>query len=33
MSSCLRCAIQLAPKCRQLIYSDMRYVREVIENE
>ena len=33
MSSCLRCAIQLAPKCRQLIYSDLRYVREVIESE
>lgn len=33
MSACLQCAIKLAPKCRQLIYSDMSYVRDIIENE
>lgn len=33
MSACLRCAIKLAPKCRKLVYSDMRYVQEVLKNE
>lgn len=33
MAACLRCAIKLAPKCRTLVYSDMNYVRELLQNE